>query len=87
MHGLGLKPKFELIPDKLKDRHVSMRNFSKLFDDRLQLLKEKPGMAEEFNNEIRRFLSVEQVNKILEQKDLWNFLVFLLEDLRRQIKE
>lgn len=87
LHGLGMKPKFELIPHKLQDRHSTRRDFSKLFDQRLKLIKENPEIAKEFNKEMRRFLPIEQVKKVLEQKDLWNFLVILMEDLKQQINE
>jgi hypothetical protein len=57
-HGQGLKPRLELIPNKLKDRNCTIYYFLDLFNDRLQLVKSKASTTE-FNKEMRRFLSQE----------------------------
>jgi predicted nucleotidyltransferase component of viral defense system len=80
LHSLGLKPRLELIPNKLKDRNYTIDYFLSLFNERLQLLKQKPEIGEEFNQEMQRFLPVEQINKVLKQENFWNFIVDLIEE-------
>ncbi|MBN1684800.1 MAG: nucleotidyl transferase AbiEii/AbiGii toxin family protein [Gammaproteobacteria bacterium] len=87
LHGQGLKPRLELIPNKLKDRHHTTDSFLNLFDTRAQLLKKNPKMATEFKKEMCRFLSTKQVNESLEQENLWGFITYLIEDLGHQIKK
>ncbi|MEK6734647.1 MAG: nucleotidyl transferase AbiEii/AbiGii toxin family protein [Pseudomonadota bacterium] len=85
LHGQGLKPRFELIPAKLRDRNINIESFLKLFDERTKLLKENNKMALEFKQEIQRFLPINQINKTLEQDNLWSFIAYLIEDLGNQI--
>lgn len=87
LHGKGLKPRLELIPHKLRDRHHTIDYFLRLFDERLNLLKDKPAMAAEFKQEMHRFLPAEQINKTLAQENLWAFITYLIEDLGRQIQK
>lgn len=84
LHGQGLKPKFELIPLKMRDRNSSVEKLLKLFDLRLKLMKETK-IAQEFQHEMERFLPAEAVKKTLEQENFWVFLMYLMEDLRRQM--
>lgn len=86
LHGQGLKPRLTLIPHKLKDRNYTKDHFLKLFDQRTQLLRENSKIAVEFKQEMHRFLSGEQVNKILEQENLLNFITFLLEDFGNKMR-
>ena len=72
-HGQGLKPRLELIPNNLKDRNCTIYYFLDLFNDRLQLVKSKAS-ATEFNKEIRRLLSQEQIDKFPLLK--WYFDIF-----------
>jgi len=85
LHSLGLKPRLELIPNKLKDRNYTMDYFLSLFNERLQLLKQKPEIVEEFNQEMQRFLPVDQINKVLKQENFWNFTVDLMEEFGRML--
>jgi predicted nucleotidyltransferase component of viral defense system len=87
LHGQGLKPRLELIPSKLNDRNYTIDYFLDLFDERLQLLKDKPEMITELKQEMRRFLPIEHTNKTLEQDNLLDFIAYLIEDLGNQIKK
>ena len=84
LHGQGLKPRFELIPAKTQDRNTTIEYFLKSFNERKNMLKENSKMALEFKQEIQRFLPVNQI-KTLEQDNLWNFTIYLIEDLGDQI--
>jgi hypothetical protein len=35
----------------------------------------------EFKKEMRRFLSLEQINKTIDQDSLWSFIIFLMKSL------
>lgn len=85
LHGQGIKPRLALIDDKLKDRHKTRHDFLELFSERKKLLKE-PAIAAEFQAEMRRFLSVEQVDQMLKQENFWDFMVYLIDDLDNQMR-
>ncbi len=87
LHGLGLKPRLELIPKKLKDRNYTIDCFFRLYDERLHLMKENPEIFKEFKQEMSRFLPTEQIDKILKQDNIWDFVIYLLEDLGHQIQK
>lgn len=86
LHGKGFKPRLELIPYKLNDRNHTLAHFLNLFDERRRLLTEQPEMAAEFKQEMRRFLSGEQLNQVLMQENLWSFITHLIDDLGNQIR-
>jgi len=85
LHGQGLKPRFALIPNKLKDRKYTIDYFLNLFDQRKKLLTERSETVLEFKQEMRRFLAAEQINNTLNQENLWDFVTYLIEDLGNQI--
>ena len=43
-------------------------------------------MSSEFKKEMGRFLSADQINKILNQDNLWDFVTYLVDDLFKQIQ-
>ncbi|MGD0466434.1 MAG: nucleotidyl transferase AbiEii/AbiGii toxin family protein [Gammaproteobacteria bacterium] len=85
LHGQGLKPRFALIPNKLKDRKYTIDYFLNLFDQRKKLLTERSETVLEFKQEMHRFLAAEQINNTLNQENLWDFVTYLIEDLGNQI--
>ncbi len=86
LHNQGVNPKLELIPHKLKDRSYSLDYFLNLFDERLRLVKEQSDCVVEFKQEMIRFLPAEHISRIVEQEQLWSFIIYLLEDLGNRIK-
>lgn len=86
LHSQGIKPRLELLDKKLKDREKSNDNFLQLFDERLKYMQDAPSIALDFKHEMQRFLPLEQINKVLTQKNLWPFLIYLLNDLGTQIR-
>ncbi len=87
LHQQGLKPKFELIPNKLRDRNYTLEYFLNLFNDRKRSLLENNKIPSEFKQEMRRFLPVDQVNQIVEKDNLWAFIAYLIEDLGEQLRK
>jgi predicted nucleotidyltransferase component of viral defense system len=85
LYGQGLKPNLKLIQPKLRDRNISPDYFLNLFTERKNLLIAKPEMELEFKQEMRRFLSADQINQTLEQQDLWGFIIHLIEDFCNQL--
>lgn len=81
LHQQGLKPNLELIPNKLSDRALTQEHFSNLFEQRLNSLSQDNRLEMEFKKEMRRFLSLEQINKTIEQDNLWSFIIFLMKSL------
>lgn len=86
LHQQGLKPNFELIPSKLRDRNYTIEYFLNFFNERKKTLIENKHISSEFQNEMRRFLSVEQINQIVEKDNLWPFITYLIEDLYNQLR-
>lgn len=86
LHNKGVQPNLTLIPHKLKDRNLTLADFLAAFDERVQLLKNNEVLAEEFKQEMYRFLSPEQI-KIphFEQGDIWKFIFYLMDDFNKQI--
>jgi predicted nucleotidyltransferase component of viral defense system len=87
LHQQGLKPNIALIPKKLRDRHLTIDYFLGLFDERRQSLATDNSLALAFEKEMRRFLSLEQINKMAEQNKLWHFIVYLMDDLGAQLRQ
>lgn len=86
LHQQGLKPKIELIPHKLQDRNYTVKNFLRLFEERKKILIENSDSALAFQQEMQRFLPNEQITKVIEKKELWDFIIYLIEDLSNQIR-
>lgn len=83
LYQLGLKPIFELIPDKLHDRNHDLSEFIHLFNDRKKLLLENEKLQSEFKQEMRRFLPVAKMNEIIDNDNLWRIIIHLMDELER----
>ena len=86
LHGQGIKPRLELIAKKLRDRNLNIELFLKSFDERIIILKENDKVVIGFKHEIQRFLPISIIKQTLEQDDLFQFIVYLMEDLVKQIR-
>jgi predicted nucleotidyltransferase component of viral defense system len=88
LHGQGLKPRFGLIPNKLRDRNYSVDYFLDTFNERKKLLAENSDeMKLEFKREMNRFLPNEQVSRVVEQENFWGFITHLMEELGNQVRQ
>jgi predicted nucleotidyltransferase component of viral defense system len=85
LHQQGLKPSVTLIPKKLQDRNYPLKHFFNQFEKRKKILTENKDIALEFQKEMQRFLPPEQINQIIKQDGLWNFIIYLIEDLEKQL--
>jgi predicted nucleotidyltransferase component of viral defense system len=86
LHQKGIKARFELIPKKLCDRNFKVQDFLNSFNQRALWLSERKEIELEFKQEMRRFLSIDQINQIIQQENLWEFIIYLIKDLGKQIK-
>jgi predicted nucleotidyltransferase component of viral defense system len=86
LHQQGIKPRFELIPNKLRDRRIASEYFLNLFGERFFLLSEDKHLQLEFKKEMQRFLSIEQIKKIVDQNNLWSFIIHLINDLNTEMR-
>jgi hypothetical protein len=87
LHEQGIKPRIELIADKLKDRNLSKEHFLSLFNERSEVLANDKSIFRGFIQEMRRFLPVERITQIEKEDNLWGFITFLIEDLGKQIRK
>jgi predicted nucleotidyltransferase component of viral defense system len=86
LHGLGIKPRLELIPLKIDERHQKLEDFFQAFTERQQSLVQNKKLIEEFKHEMQRFLPFEQATKFLAQDNFWDFIAYLLGDLGNQMQ-
>lgn len=84
LHQQGLKPRYELVLKKLQDRDLRLEHFFELFNERRKMLLEDHRMKIEFKKEMLRFLPMDQVHRVIEQENLWDFIVNLMNDLYDQ---
>lgn len=87
LHGQGLKPRLALIPSKLQDRNCTLDHFLDLFDQRQKSLRNDTTTAAEFKKEMHRFLPPEHVRQTLEQENLWPFLIGLIDNLDKEMRQ
>jgi len=87
LHQRGIKPNVLLILNKLKERETAHEYFLRQFAERQNLLIERKEMAEEFKQEMRRFLPIDEMKRIVEQEGFWEFIIFLIRDLSEQIRK
>lgn len=84
LHQQRIKPKFDLIPKKVKDRNLGMDIFLKKYSERKIELTEKPNLSLEFKQEMSRFLTTQQTAST-NLEDLWNFIIYLINDLESNL--
>lgn len=80
LHQQGVVLPLELLPLKLKDRHCDTQAFVDLLTARSQSLQDEPKWADEFRQEMRRFLPNELVKDTVEQPAFWQYLTVTVAD-------
>ena len=85
LHGQNIQPRLTLIPQKTKDRNLALSYFVKEFQERNKLLTSSQAMAEEFKQEMRRFIPSDPTKKGQDLDSLWLFIVQLMSDISKQI--
>ncbi|MEM7589442.1 MAG: nucleotidyl transferase AbiEii/AbiGii toxin family protein, partial [Myxococcota bacterium] len=85
LHQKGCKPRLKLIPSKLQDRNLTLKHFFKRFAERCESLTDQATVLA-FQKELHRFLPLEQIHEIVEQDNLWDFVIYLMHDLQAQLR-
>jgi predicted nucleotidyltransferase component of viral defense system len=86
LYGRVVTPALALIPLKLADRGYSVEHFLRAYNERATLLSHDEKLAAAFYDEIRRFLPVEQMRQLVEQKGYWVFLTNLIYELGKEMR-
>lgn len=86
LHQQNITPSLHLIKQKLNDRQLSISTFTKHYHERkTELIHDKTHHLE-FNKEMKRFLTPDQIKKIIEQPHFWSFITQLITDLEKKIQ-
>lgn len=80
LHQQGVVLPLELLPLKLQDRHCEPQAFVDLLNARSQSLQNEPKWADDFRQEMRRFLPFELVKDTVEQPAFWQYLTTTVAD-------
>lgn len=87
LHSQGIKPRLELVTHKLQDRRCQPSQFLDLFAARVELMRTDSKLAREFQHEMMRFLTAEQVkNTLTQDHQLWSFIGNLLSEHYQNLK-
>jgi hypothetical protein len=87
LHQQNIKPRIELIPNKLKDRKTTVRRFLDLFTERQNLLASDKTLENDFKKEMQRFLPSNQWDASIGNGELWKFIIFLMKEFDRSLQE
>jgi predicted nucleotidyltransferase component of viral defense system len=85
--GLGIKPHFDLIANKLQDYNLTISHFLQAFHDRVGWLQQEPHLQEEFYQEMARFLPQAQIRNMMHNHGTWQFIVRRMQELHEQIQK
>lgn len=86
LHQHGLKPRFDLIQNKLDDRQLKTNYFLSHFAQRKQLVTHEKQIATDFRKEMQRFLPLIELDKLTNQDGFWKLIANLIGDLEEQIR-
>lgn len=82
----GIRPVFDLIQTKLNDHKCEKNYFLETLHRRQQeLLSQETAQA--FREEMRRFLPMDTISKIIDNLSFWKFLVSLINDLCDELEK
>lgn len=82
LHQHKVKPRLRLIFPKLQDRGLTQKHFFTLFDQRVDSLSQDKSLQTDFTKEMSRFLPIAEISKSLPEKNLWDFIIYLMGELR-----
>jgi predicted nucleotidyltransferase component of viral defense system len=74
----------DLIPLKIRDHQRTESDFSDLLRARVEVLKTRPEMRQDFVKEMRRFMPAATARDTIETIPFWSYLTQLVDDLSRQ---
>ena len=80
----GIDLPARLIPLKVRDHQRDDAEFHALLKERLDAMKSRPEIREDFMKEMRRFLPAVTVRETIEAEPYWAYLIQVVEDLVRK---
>jgi predicted nucleotidyltransferase component of viral defense system len=80
----GIELPTRLIPLKIRDHQRDDAEFHALLKERVDAMKSRPEMREDFMKEMRRFLPAATVRDMIETEPYWAYLTQVVEDLARK---
>jgi predicted nucleotidyltransferase component of viral defense system len=80
----GIDLPTRLIPLKIRDHQRDDAEFVALLQERIDAIKTRPDMREDFMKEMRRFLPATTVRETIEKELYWAYLTQVVDDLARK---
>jgi len=80
----GIDLPTRLIPLKIRDHQRDDAEFIALLQERIDAIKTRPDMREDFMKEMRRFLPAATVRETIEKELYWAYLTQVVDDLARK---
>ena len=80
----GIDLPARLIPFKVRDHQRDDAEFHASLKERLDAMKSRPEIREDFMKEMRRFLPAATVRETIEAEPYWAYLIQVVEDLVRK---
>ena len=80
----GIELPVQLIPLKIRDHQRDDAEFHASLKERLDAMKSRPEMREDFMKEMRRFLPAATVRETIEAEPYWAYLTQVVDDLARK---
>jgi len=80
----GIDLPTRLIPLKIRDHQRDDAEFVALLQERIDAIKTRPDMREDFVKEMRRFLPAATVRDTIEKELYWAYLTQVVDDLARK---
>ena len=80
----GIDLPTRLIPLKIRDHQRDDAEFVALLQERIDAIKTRPDMREDFMKEMRRFLPAATVRDTIEKELYWAYLTQIVDDLARK---
>ena len=80
----GIDLPTRLIPLKIRDHQRDDAEFVALLQERIDAIKTRPDMREDFMKEMRRFLPAATVRETIEKELYWAYLTQVVDDLARK---
>lgn len=87
LHQQQIKPALALIKSKLNDHHAQAAAYLEAFAQRAASLISDPGIANEFRNEMSRFLPARMVKETVQSGLFWSFLSDLMQSYLQQVTQ
>lgn len=87
LHQRQIEPAMTLLKSKLDDHHTSVPDYLQALAQRVKALRSDQRMAQEFRDEMSRFLPNELVKATVQSDDFWRYVGDLMSDYERRVTQ